>query len=462
MWRSFLTVFSALVASAAASTPASAGAAEAEALSCVLLPDQKVDISSPVPGVVQEVLVERAQHVSGGDVVARMESTVEAATVTLADARASTDAEVQLRRVEQEYDAQHRDRLRKLQALNATSSQSLDDASRVAEAARLRVKLAQDRHREAVLERERAAAMLALKTIRSPIDGVIVQRHKTVGEYVEAQPIVSVARLDPLRVEVITPLSMFGTVRAGMQMAIRAETDPDTERLATVTAVDAVADPGSGTFGVQLELPNPSLALPAGIKCSGRFLSADEAAALAPAPTAVSVASAALPTGSAPGQCLRFDAVPTRPAAMSLADAARRLGADPELKAVSDQRPVGYLVATPAFDDAVARRDVVARLRTAGVSDVMVFGRGAFAGRVSVGAYNGPESAARRRDELARLGFDVEVQPRLRSVEAWQVALRLPHSLDAAQAGAALADAAAGAAFEAVPCEPSQTAARHR
>jgi membrane fusion protein (multidrug efflux system) len=38
-----------------------------------------------------------------------------------------------------------------------------------------------------------------------------------------------------------------------------------------VTVVDKVVDAASGTFGVRLELPNPDLKLPAGLKCTVRF-----------------------------------------------------------------------------------------------------------------------------------------------------------------------------------------------
>jgi hypothetical protein len=36
---------------------------------------------------------------------------------------------------------------------------------------------------------------------------------------------------------------------------------------ATVRVVDRVLDAASGTFGVRLEVPNPNLAIPAGIRC---------------------------------------------------------------------------------------------------------------------------------------------------------------------------------------------------
>ncbi len=162
-------------------------------LNCVILPDEQVEVSSAVPGVIEEVLVRRSDRVNQGQVLARLESSVEQATVALASARAQTDAEVRLRRVELDYDVQHRDRLQTLHLRSVVSSQSREDAQRAADVAQLRLRLAEDRHWEASLERHRASAMLALKTIRSPIDGVVVERHRTVGEYVEDQPILRVA-----------------------------------------------------------------------------------------------------------------------------------------------------------------------------------------------------------------------------------------------------------------------------
>jgi len=40
---------------------------------------------------------------------------------------------------------------------------------------------------------------------------------------------------------------------------------------ATVQIVDRVVDSASGTFGVRLEVPNPSGTMPAGVKCKVRF-----------------------------------------------------------------------------------------------------------------------------------------------------------------------------------------------
>jgi hypothetical protein len=38
-----------------------------------------------------------------------------------------------------------------------------------------------------------------------------------------------------------------------------------------VVIADRVVDAASGTFGIRVELPNPKLVLPAGLKCKVRF-----------------------------------------------------------------------------------------------------------------------------------------------------------------------------------------------
>ncbi len=464
--------------------------AASETLNCVILPDEQVELGSPVPGVVEHINVRRSQRVKAGQAIARLESSVERATVALAHARASSDTEIELRRVEHGYETQHRNRLHTLQVRQAVSPQSMDDAERAAEAAQLRVRLAQDRRREAVLDQRRADAVLALKTIVSPIDGVVLQLNKRVGEYVESQPIARIARLDPLRVEVIAPLALFGIVREGMQVAVSPETDLGRERIATVSAVDAVADAGSGTFGIQLSLPNPGLELPAGIKCTGRLLALSQVKTHEPTPTesrAVestvlisgrhgdqakprlaeagdsSAASAAEPAPAphirVPGICLAFGPHEFEKQAQDLASAAQRLGARVALAEIDAHRVIGYIVVTkPASQpqlDALA-----ARFHEAGVVDLAIMGRGDYAGRIALGTYNGPRSAERRRSTLAALGFDAEVLPRMRTRSAWRVEVRLPEQTEPDVALAALKREVGTAVTQPDACAALRTAAR--
>jgi multidrug efflux pump subunit AcrA (membrane-fusion protein) len=107
----------------------------------------------------------------------------------------------------------------------------------------------------------------------------VVKRYKSPGEYVEDQPVLKIAQDDPLNVEVIAPLSLYGSIRVGMLGEVQPELPVGGKHLAQVTIVDEVIDAASGTFGVRLALPNPQHGLPAGLRCDVRFLT-EEASAL--------------------------------------------------------------------------------------------------------------------------------------------------------------------------------------
>ena len=80
------------------------------------------------------------------------------------------------------------------------------------------------------------------------------------------------ARINPLNVEVIVPVQHIGSIKKGMRAKVRPEKPVGGVYTGKVVIVDSIIDAASGTFGVRVELPNPSLKLPAGLKCHVRFL----------------------------------------------------------------------------------------------------------------------------------------------------------------------------------------------
>ena len=87
----------------------------------------------------------------------------------------------------------------------------------------------------------------------------------------------SVARLDPLRVEVVLPAERFGTFAPGDGAWIEPELGGEA-LAATIERVDPLLDTRSGTFGVRLLLANPDRTVVAGQRCTVRFLAAPHAA----------------------------------------------------------------------------------------------------------------------------------------------------------------------------------------
>jgi hypothetical protein len=127
----------------------------------------------------------------------------------------------------------------------------------------------------AELEYRRAKASLHRRTMMSPISGVVIERFKSVGEYVEDEPVMRIAQLDPLHVEVIVPMSHWGQIKSGMQAEVQLEIPGQDKHNATVIRVDQVADAASGTYGVQLVIPNPDYKIPSSVRCNLAFISTE-------------------------------------------------------------------------------------------------------------------------------------------------------------------------------------------
>jgi multidrug efflux pump subunit AcrA (membrane-fusion protein) len=141
-------------------------------------------------------------------------------------------------------------------------------ASIVAELEVLRAKEAQQL---AQLELERAIEVLKLRSITSPIDGVVVERFKSPGEYVEDEPILKLAQTNLLNIEVILPLAWRGQIKLGSKAKVFPEKPVGGVFTAKVKIIDSVIDAASGTFGIRLELPNHRYRVPAGLKCDIEF-----------------------------------------------------------------------------------------------------------------------------------------------------------------------------------------------
>ena len=154
------------------------------------------------------------------------------------------------------------------------SSSALDEARTERRLAESELHVALENQQLAVLEVKRAEELLAMRTIRSPFDGVVVERLLEPGEFATTNikdPILELAEIDPLNVEVILPAGMFGSVRKGDRADVTPETSSRRYR-ARVSVVDRVMDSASGTFGVRLALRNPNNQIPAGAKCRVRFV----------------------------------------------------------------------------------------------------------------------------------------------------------------------------------------------
>ena len=434
-------------------------------LDCVIEPYEIIEVSSAAEGVIERVHVERNDLVTRGQVLAELESEVEKASLAYAELNAALESEIRLRRASLDFDQRNQERVETLYTQNAIPLHHKDEADTDAAKSRWLLTKAEDDKRLAALEYARARAVVKRKTVRSPISGVVIARHKSTGEYIEDQPIVTVAQLHPLRVEVIAPVELFGAIENGMQAEIVPELAMADRLTATVMSVDRVVDGASGTFDVRLELPNPDYAIPSGLKCQIEFTgdvalpaapAADEPAPVLPAPqpallrgaasgdsdsmddegrTRVTEASPPVPVGAAETadpQALRMDLetaeddaqagavcraigpISTEDRVRSLVTALEPHGVVPIRTERLERTPHSYLLLSPRAETDAAQSAIRQRIASTGLTDTALLYKGSHKDRFSFGVYNNEHVAKIQQRLLTEKGFEIEIVPRVR------------------------------------------------
>jgi RND family efflux transporter MFP subunit len=249
-----------------------AAQASAATFDCVMDPSLTVKLGSPVTSVLAEVLVDRGDLVKKGQIIARVESAVEQAALATNEARAASTAEIEAKQALLDQKSGVYRRKVDLQSHNVTSAQDVETAQAEFNVAKQEVELARLNRQMAQLEIDRVRALLEQRTIRSPIDGVVVQRSLGPGEFVRQDAnVVTVASIDPLSVEAYLPVRYFGLIKVGDLAVVHPDDPVGGDHQATVSIVDQVFDAASGTFGVRLNLPNHDNLLPGGLRCHVTF-----------------------------------------------------------------------------------------------------------------------------------------------------------------------------------------------
>jgi RND family efflux transporter MFP subunit len=260
------------VSAAALAIAGGAVPAAAAELDCLMQPREIVTVSAPAEGVLARVMVDRGDVVQAGSVLAELESSLERTMVTMARARAAQDYNVKSNQVRLDFGERRFVRTDEMFRKSLVPLKELDEAETAKILAVYGLVEANEQKHLLDLDLERAQATLELRTVKSPINGVVVERLRAPGELASREhPVVRIARLDPLRVEVFVPMALYGQVTVGQRAVVVPEPPLNRPLEARVTVVDKVADAASSTFGVRLEVANPGHRVPGGLKCKVRI-----------------------------------------------------------------------------------------------------------------------------------------------------------------------------------------------
>ncbi|WP_130469902.1 efflux RND transporter periplasmic adaptor subunit [Candidatus Magnetaquicoccus inordinatus] len=226
-----------------APTLAAVNSVPAGEVSCLIEPSVEVNVGSPADGSLDVVHVDRGDIVNRGQLLAKLDTAVQVAAANVLEAKAA-------------YGSRKYRRNEDLQKQQLISSQELDEIA--------------TEQRLAELELKERREQILLRSIISPIRGVIVDRYRNRGDLVKQEKIFRIAQLDPLHVETVVPASYFGRIHLEQSYEVTPQLVGGKMK-ARVSTIDRVIDAASGTFRVRLLLANPQYELPPGQRCSVNF-----------------------------------------------------------------------------------------------------------------------------------------------------------------------------------------------
>lgn len=242
---------------------------------CIMEPRSTIELGSADEGILAELLVERGDIVKQGQSVARLNDNQERLQVDRARIKAESDVDVRSSRAQAEFRLREENRLAELYATKVVPEKDYEQAKIESRLAELALQAAETEFEVAKVDYQQAREKLARRSIKSPVNGVVVNITMSLGEYVHKQAtVMTIAEIDPLNVEVFVPVDHYGTIVAGTEAEVMPEEPVGGVYTTSVAVADKVFDAASRTFGIRLILPNPQFKLPAGVRCKVRFLPA--------------------------------------------------------------------------------------------------------------------------------------------------------------------------------------------
>ncbi|MBE0452324.1 efflux RND transporter periplasmic adaptor subunit [Roseovarius autotrophicus] len=200
---------------------------------------RSIDIVPEADGRLVELNITPGARVTEGQILARLDDTIERADLAQAEAVLTERS-------------QSLERIRTLRQTNAVSQAALEETvARLAEA-------------EAAADRARRR--LADRVITAPFGGVVGLTSYDVGARVsEGQVLARLDDLGEVEVEFSLPETIFAQVVQGQTLVARAAAFPDRSFTGTIAAVDSRIDSISRAFRTRAVIPNPDSTLPAGM-----------------------------------------------------------------------------------------------------------------------------------------------------------------------------------------------------
>jgi membrane fusion protein (multidrug efflux system) len=200
---------------------------------------QGVTVTPEIPGLIREISFESGAVVSQGDLLVRLDTSLE-------------EAQLRALQAQEELAQLNLTRERTLRSQNMVSQAELDAA-------------------EATLKQTQGnadaiRAAIQKKTIRAPFAGRLGIRLVNLGQYIDAgKPIVSLQSLTPIYADFSLPQQELARLKTGMRVRVTTDAYPDRRFDGTLTTINPDLDQSTRSVGLQATFANPDQLLRPGM-----------------------------------------------------------------------------------------------------------------------------------------------------------------------------------------------------
>jgi len=233
----------------------------------VVRPQHRVKLNSQITGMVKAILVKDGARVRKGDILIRLDDTLQKAAVEKASLQVADVARIKTAELRQAEAKVVLEQMKSAFQKEAASEWELRRAGLQVNLAEMEVKAeAEEKSKNCVLlavEKER----LAMHLIKAPIDGIVRKVLVEPGQTVsQSDPVLEAVDLSSLKAEFFLPIACYGKLKVGQNYALIAGEPVNRQLTARLETADKTLDSASQTFRAVFRLSNAKYTLPSGFQ----------------------------------------------------------------------------------------------------------------------------------------------------------------------------------------------------
>jgi multidrug efflux pump subunit AcrA (membrane-fusion protein) len=245
---------------------------------CFTAPSERAKLQFNTMGLVKEVPIKEGDSVKKDQLLMKQDTDIDEAEYKRLQREAESQARIEFYRYDLEVKQQTYARMRRPGAIGGYNENELQEAKANVDKAVKQIEVAELDHNGDVVKRDQQKFKLDKMILLSPFDGKVEEIGTHEGELAtmdKDKPAITVVKNDPADVVITTLTSLQVSKLAKGDLFMVKYPDEDKWREAKVKFIAPVADAGSNTQVIKLELPNPegrNTGLPVQVKLPSKIV----------------------------------------------------------------------------------------------------------------------------------------------------------------------------------------------